>query len=63
MTDNNVPVDGVEALMFPGNRPASSVAAAPLTAGQGVSAATLAATGNDTAAPTHAGGDGVTIRD
>ena len=78
MTDNNVPVDVVEALMFPGNRPASLVAAAPLTviapagsnntatvafavatttgtaaAAQGVSAATLAATGDDTAAPTH----------
>ena len=88
MPDNNVPVDAVEALMFPGHRPASLVAAAPLTviapagsnntavvafavatttgtaaAAQGVSAATLAATGNDTAAPTHAGGDGVTIRD
>ena len=78
MTDNNVRVDAVEALMFPGNRPASLVAAAPLTviapagsnntatvafavatttgtaaAAQGVSAATLAATGDDTAAPTH----------
>ena len=77
MTDNNVPVDAVEALMFPGNRPASLVAAAPLTviapagsnntavvafavatttgtaaAAQGVSAATLAATGDDTATPT-----------
>ena len=73
MTDNNVPVDAVEALMFPGNRPASLVAAAPLTviapagsnntatvafavatttgtaaAAQGISAATLAATGDDT---------------
>jgi hypothetical protein len=80
MTDNNVPVDAVEALMFPGHRPASLVATAPLTviapagagsnntatvafavatttgtaaAAQGVSAATLAATGNDTAMPTH----------
>ena len=78
MTDNNVPVDAVEALMFPGNRPASLVAAVPLTviapagsnntavvafavatttgtaaAAQGVSAATLAATGDDTAMPTH----------
>jgi len=77
MTDFNVPVDAVEALMFPGNRPASLVAAAPLTviapagsnntavvafavatttgtaaAAQGVSAATLAATGDDTATPT-----------
>ena len=31
MPDNNVPVDAVEALMFPGHRPASIVAAAPLT--------------------------------
>jgi hypothetical protein len=31
MTDNNVPVDSVMSLMFPGHRPASFVAAAPLT--------------------------------